>query len=141
MYENCVSMLDELVMYAGDDGIIGYEVFLTIEVLRCFREVSFAQSTIKSHGRFLLRGSAGSPTSIDSALLVTLLLQNMYTCLLFFFSRVTSDTTQMSRALFASHTRVSSSSKPSISSGRWQMGQRVAICSGQQSQLSLVDSP
>ena len=71
MFENGVSMLDELVMYAGDDGIIGYEVFLTIEVLRCFREVSFAQSTIKSYGRFLLRGSAGSPTSIDSALLVT----------------------------------------------------------------------
>ena len=71
MYEYGVSMLDELVMYAGEDGIIGYEVFLTSEVLRCFREVSFAQSTIKSHGRFLLRGSAGSPTSIDSALLVT----------------------------------------------------------------------
>ena len=120
MYENGVSMLDELVMHAGDDGIIGYEVFLTIEVLRCFREVSFAQSTTKSHGRFLLRGSAGSPTSIDSALLITFV-QNRYTGVLLLFSLVTSDTTQMSRALFSSHARVSSSrsSKPSNSSGRW----------------------
>ena len=41
----------ELVLDAGDDGIIGFEVFLTIEVLRCFREVAFVQSTTKSHGR------------------------------------------------------------------------------------------
>ena len=44
-------MLVELVLDAGDDDISGFEVFLTIEVLRCFREVSFAQSTTKSHGR------------------------------------------------------------------------------------------
>ena len=42
-------MLVELVLDAGVDGIIGFEVFLTIEVLRCVREVSFAQSTTKSH--------------------------------------------------------------------------------------------
>ena len=40
-------MLVELVLDAGDDDISGFEVFLTIEVLRCFREVSFAQSTTK----------------------------------------------------------------------------------------------
>ena len=40
-------------------------------------------------------------------------------CCFLFFSRVTSDTTQMSRALFSSHARVSSSRsiKPLISSG------------------------
>ena len=45
-------------------------VFLTVEVLRCFREVSFAQPIIKSHPSFLLRSSVGSPTSIVRALLV-----------------------------------------------------------------------
>ena len=69
-------MLVELVLDAGDDGIIGFEVFPTIEVLRCFREVSFAQSTTKSIGAFLLRGSTGSSTSIASALLVTFVQNN-----------------------------------------------------------------
>ena len=58
-------MLVELDLDSGDDGIIGFGVFLAIEVLRCFREVSFAQSTTKSNGRVSYRSSAGSPTSID----------------------------------------------------------------------------
>ena len=35
------------VLDAGDDGVVGFDVFLTIEVFRCFREVSS-----KPHGRF-----------------------------------------------------------------------------------------
>ena len=55
------------------------KVFLTMEVLRRFREVSFAQPIIKSHGSFLLRGSLGSPTLIAPASLVTFV-QNMFNC-------------------------------------------------------------
>ena len=35
------------VLDSGDDGIVGFDVFLTMEVFRCFREVSS-----KPHGRF-----------------------------------------------------------------------------------------
>ena len=59
-----------------------------------------------------------------------------------------SRTTHMSRALFSSHARVSSSRtmRPLIPSGGRQMGQRPlvmwsAVCSAPHSQLSFVDNP
>ena len=47
----------------------------------CFREVSFTQHILSSNrmGAFILRGSAGSPTSTAPALLVTFV-QNRCTC-------------------------------------------------------------
>ena len=66
----------------------------------------------------------------------------------FFFPRVPSHTTHMSRALLLSHVRVltPSSISPCIPSGGQWTGQHPlvtwsAVCSAPQSQQSLVDSP
>ena len=65
-----------------------------------------------------------------------------------FFLRVPSCTTHMSRALFSSHARVSSSRtmRPLIPLGGWYMGKHPlamwsAVCSAPQSQLSFMDNP
>ena len=67
-------MLIGPVLDAGDDGIVGFDVFLTMEVFAV--SVKYPPNRI---GAFLLRYGAGTPTQIAPALLVTFV-QNRYNC-------------------------------------------------------------
>ena len=64
---NGMSRLVGPVLGADHDGIIGFNVFPTMEVLRWLREVPSHCVSSNRVGAFLLQDSAGSPASITPA--------------------------------------------------------------------------